>query len=395
MRPYEGLKVLDLTHVLAGPFGAYQLAVLGADVIKIEEPGIGDQVRTRGPERTLHKDKMGVNYLTQASNKRCLTLDLKQPAGQAVLKRMAEDADVLIENMRSGVLAGLGLGYEDLKAVNPKLIYCSLTAYGQDGPKGPHPAYDHVVQACSGLMEATGTADSAPLKMGTPVLDYASGTMVAFAVASALFQRERTGEGQHVDVSMMDTALIMMGANLTGYFRTGKAAQPKGNDHHLATSSCYMAKDRLVMLAANTRGQISRLLDAIGRPDLMKWADDDDQMANRDAFAAALREKLAEKTAQEWEDQLNNMVVPCAVVRTVDETMQLAQLESRAVTHRHESVPGLDGAVTVPLAAFKFAHGGPSIETPPRALGADSDAVLAEYGYDAAAIEALRADGVV
>lgn len=395
MRPYEGLKVLDLTHVLAGPFGAYQLAVLGADVIKIEQPGVGDQVRLRGEDKALNGARMGLNYLTQASNKRCLTLDLKRPEGQEVLKRMAGDADVLMENMRSGVLRGLGLGYEDLAKVNPRLIYCSLTAYGQDGPKGAHPAYDHVVQACSGIMEATGTPETAPLKMGTPVLDYASGTMVAFAVASALFQRERTGKGQHIDVSMLDTALIMMGANLTGYFRTGRAARPKGNQHIYATSSCYMAKDRLVMLAANTRGQVERLFDAIGHPELKQWSAGPDQLAHRDEIAAVLRETLATKTAQEWEDLLNERVVPCAVVRTVDETMHMTQLDTRAVVHRHDAVPGVEGPVTVPLAAFKFAHGGPSVETPPSRLGADTDAVLAEYGYDSGAIAGMRARGVV
>jgi crotonobetainyl-CoA:carnitine CoA-transferase CaiB-like acyl-CoA transferase len=238
-RPFEGIRVIDATHVLAGPFAAYQLALLGADVIKVEHPYEPDQSRLTGTDRALGRRHMGTSYLTQASNKRSLTLDLKQMAGQAIFKKLVATADVLVENYRPGALEAFGLGYEAMAAINPRLIYASMSAFGQRGPRAQHTAYDYVIQATSGIMAMTGTPEVNPIKFGSPAIDYATGTTGAFALASALFQRERTGRGQRIDLAMLDVAMILMGSHLTGYTRTGQHPKPNGNVNEQASASCY------------------------------------------------------------------------------------------------------------------------------------------------------------
>ena len=200
-RPFEGIRIIDITHVLAGPFAAYQLAVLGADVIKVEHPDEPDQSREGGTDRALNRRNMGTSFLTQGSNKKSITLDLKTEAGREILKKLVARADVLVENYRPGAFEALGLGYEALLKINPRLIYCSISAFGQDGVRREQTAYDHVIQATSGIMASTGTEEVNPIKIGAPAVDYATGTMGAFALASALFQRERTGQGQHIDLN--------------------------------------------------------------------------------------------------------------------------------------------------------------------------------------------------
>src|ERR1700676_24348 len=242
-RPFEGIRIIDITHVLAGPFAAYQLAVLGADVIKVEHPDDPDQSRSSGTDRALNRAQMGTSFLTQGSNKRAITLDLKEESGREILKRLVAGADVLVENYRPGAFAALGLGYEALAAINPRLVYCSISAFAQDGPRREQTAYDHVIQATSGLMAMTGTEEVNPIKFGAPAVDYATGTMAAFALASALFQRERTGKGQRIDLAMLDVAMILMSSHLAGYLRNGAEPKPSGNRHSHATNRCYDAKE--------------------------------------------------------------------------------------------------------------------------------------------------------
>src|SRR5262252_507935 len=269
-RPFEGIRVIDATHVLAGPFAAYQLAVLGADVIKVEHPLDPDQSRLTGPDRALGKRQMGTSYLTQASNKRSLTLDLKQAAGQDVFKKLVATADVLVENYRPGALDALGLGYETMAAINPRLIYASMSAFGQRGPRAQQTAYDYVIQATSGIMAMTGTPEVNPIKFGSPAIDYATGTTGAFALASALFQRERTGRGQRVDLAMLDVAMILMSSHLTGYLRNGSHPKPNGNRNPHATNSAYQTRDGVVMLGASNLRQQRRLWTVLERPDMVK-----------------------------------------------------------------------------------------------------------------------------
>ena len=394
MRPFEGIRIIDVTHVLAGPFAAYQLALLGADVIKVEHPHDYDQSRDSGGDRALNRERMGTGYLTQGSNKRAITLDLKHERGREVLKKLVAGADVFVENYRAGALPALGLGHEDLSALNPRLIYCSMTAFGQDGPRGGQTAYDHLIQATSGMMSTTGTPEVSPLKTGSPVIDYATGTMCAFALSAALFQRERTGRGQYIDSSMLDVALMLMGSHITGYMRTGHEPRPKGNRMDRASSQLYQAKDAPLMIAASNRGQHERLFRALDRPDLAAQSSHEEREQRYEAQTKELEAIIAGRTAEEWEEYLQSRHVPAGRVRTLAEALADPQLKARRVLHEQE-IPGVPGTTTVPLAAFKFAHGGPSIETPPPRLGEHTDPVLRELGYSDADIAALRAAGAV
>src|SRR5438874_508866 len=226
MRPFEGIRVIDVTHVLAGPFAAYQLAVLGADVIKVDDPNDPDQSRSSGTDKELNGAQMGTGFLTQGSNKRAITLDLKTERGREILKKLAATADVFVENYRPGAFEALGLGYEDLAKINPRLIYASFSAFGRTGPRREQTAYDHVIQATSGIMAMTGSKDVHPIKFGSPAIDYATGMTGAFALSAALFQRERTGRGQRIDMAMLDVAMILMSSHLTGYLRHGVHPKP-------------------------------------------------------------------------------------------------------------------------------------------------------------------------
>jgi len=380
-RPFESIRVIDATHVLAGPFATYQLAVLGADVIKVEHPDEPDQSRQNGTDKALNRANMGTSFLTQASNKRSLALDLRTERDRDVLKKLAATADVFVENYRPGAFEALGLGYEALAAVNPRLIYASFSAFGQDGPRGEQTAYDHVIQATSGIMAMTGTKEVHPVKFGSPAIDYATGTTGAFALAAALFQRERTGRGQRIDMAMLDVAMILMSSHLTGYLRNRVHPKPSGNAHPHATNSAYPTKDGLLMLGASNLRQQRRLWTVLERPDMIKRSNDQrDQDHAREV--SVLTEILQTRTAQEWEEFLQARHVPAARVRTMGEALADPQLATRGVIHRHGGAAGVDGAFSVPLAAFTFAHGGPRIDSPPPTLGQHNEEIFAELGLE-------------
>src|SRR5215469_15264947 len=393
-RPFEGINIIDITHVLAGPFAAYQLAVLGAEVIKVEHPNEPDQSRETGTDRALNRRNMGTSFLTQGSNKKSITLDLKTEAGREVLKKLVTRADVLVENYRPGAFEALGLGYEALLKINPRLIYCSISAFGQDGVRREQTAYDHVIQASSGIMAATGTEEVNPIKIGVPAVDYATGTMGAFALASALFQRERTGKGQHIDLAMLGVAMMMQASLLTGYFRNGTEPKPHGNKQPFATNSAYEAKEGMVMIGASNIRQQARFWRAVERADMIK-TDNGARLDDREREAAVIADIIKTKTADEWETYFQARHVPAARVRTMPEAIADPHFVGRGVFHHFDEVPGIDGPLGVPLAAFKFAHGGPSIEHPPHEMGQDTDAVLGELGYSAAEIAQLRRSHVV
>ncbi len=394
-RAFDGIRIIDITHVLAGPFAAYQLALQGADVIKVEHPRDPDQSRGSGTDRALNHANMGTGFLTQASNKRAITLDLKTPAGQEILKRLVATADVLVENYRPGAFEALGLGYEDLRKINPKLVYASFSAFGQGGPRRTQTAYDHVIQSTSGIMAMTGMPEVHPVKIGAPAIDYATGTMGAFALASALFQRERTGQGQHIDMAMLDVAMILMASHLTGYLRNGRHPKPNGNKHPHATNSAYRTKDGLVMLGASNLRQQKRLWTVLERPDMIKRTNDerDADHANEEKL---LEQILLTRTAAEWEDYLQQRHVPAARVRTMGEAAADPQIASRGVLHRFpDGAPGVPGAFSVPIAAFTFDHDGPRIDAPPPRFGEHTEQVLGELGYGAADIDRLRTAKVI
>src|SRR5262244_356334 len=381
MRPFEGIRVIDVTHVLAGPFATYQLAVLGADVIKVEHPDDPDQSRGVGSDKELNRRKMGTSYLTQASNKRSITLDLKLESDRATLKKLVATADVFVENYRPGAFDALGLGYEALSSINPRLIYASFSAFGQHGPRGIQTAYDHVIQATSGIMAMTGTKEVNPVKLGSPAIDYATGMTGAFALSAALFQRERTGRGQRIDMAMLDVAMILMSSLMTGYLRNGVHPKPHGNRHPHATNGAFATKDGLVMLGASNLRQQRRLWTVLGRPDMIKRTNDERE-ADHEREIAVLSEIMLTRTADEWEEFLKARHVPAARVRTMGEALADPQLATRGVVHRHAAATGVEGGFGVPLAAFTFAHGGPRIDSTPPTLGQHNEEILAELGRE-------------
>src|SRR5688572_13205315 len=341
MRPFEVIRFIDDTHVMAGPFATYQLAVLGADVIKVEHPDDPDQSRSNGTDKALNDRNMGTAFLTQASNKRSITLDLKSEADREVLKQLVATADVFVENYRPGAFEALGLGYEALSKINPRLIYASFSAFGQDGPRGGQTAYDHVIQATSGIMAMTGTKDVHPVKLGSPVVDYSTGMTGAFALSAALFQRERTGKGQRIDMAMLDVAMILMSSHLTGYLRNGAHPKPHGNHHNHATNGAFATKDgALVMLGASNIRQQKRLWTVLGRPEMAK-KNNDERDADHDREMKVLAEIMLTRTADEWEEFLQARHVPACRVRTMGEALADPQLSTRGIVHRHTGATGV------------------------------------------------------
>jgi len=260
MRALDGCRILDVSHVIAGPFRTAQLALLGAEVIRVEQPGIGDYMRGRDGDDALRRQGMGDHFAIQNANKRSIAINLETLEGRDLARRLARGVDAVVENFRPGVMARLGLDHATLSAENPRLVTLSLSGYGQSGPLAARGTYDNVVQAFSGLMGMTGTAESGPLKAGAPILDHASGTMAAFALTAALLRRERTGQGQHVDVSMLDTTFLLMAPVISSLLNGGRAPKPHANEHALAGASCYEAADgALIMLGACTQRQFETL----------------------------------------------------------------------------------------------------------------------------------------
>ena len=394
-RAFAGVRVLDLTRVLAGPFCAYQLALLGAEVIKIEPPGRGETLRWRDADPAFGRQGMSLGFTTQSANKRFLTLDLDQPEGRAIFLELAAQCDVVVVNLRNGSPERRGIGYEPVKARNPAVIYCAITAYGGTGPKRSDPAYDAVIQAWSGLMSITGTEATGPLKAGPPVVDYATGMAAAYAVSAALYQRSRTGEGQYIDLSMLDTTLMLMASVATAYLNTGKAPKPAGNDasSRAPASTTFETADGLLAIACNEEHQYQHMLGVLG----LERLEDDPKFARGargehvPELRAHLQDALRRRSAAEWEKALNAAGVPAGRVRPIPECLGEAQVASRGMFHAFvAAATGTGRALQVPLSPFRFAHDGPRADTPPKPVGADSEAILRELGYDAEAIAGLR-----
>jgi crotonobetainyl-CoA:carnitine CoA-transferase CaiB-like acyl-CoA transferase len=320
---------------------------------------------------------MGTSFLTQASNKRSITLNLKLENDCEILKKLVATADVFVENYRPGAFDALGLGFQALASINPRLIYASFSAFGQRGPRGRQTAYDHVIQASSGIMAMTGTKEVHPVKFGAPAIDYATGMTGAFALASALFQRERTGLGQRIDMAMLDVAMTLMGSHLTGYLRNGVHPKPRGNHHPHATNGAFATKSGLVMLGASNLRQQRRLWTVLERPDMIKRTNEE-RDADHDREIAVLTEIMLTRTADQWEEFLQARHVPAARVRTMGEAVADPQLATRGIIHRHATATGMEGGFGVPLAAFTFAHGGPRIDAPPPTLGQHNEEIFGE-----------------
>ena len=399
MRAFEGIRVLDLTHILAGPFCTYQLAVMGADVIKIESPSMPDYMREEGTSDEMGEQRRNTQFVCQNGNKRSLCLDLSTERGAQIALKLVETADVLVENYRKGAMERHGLGYDAVSKINPKLIYCSMTGFGHTGPKAGHAAYDFVIQAFSGLMAATGTPNENPVRVGPAVLDYGTGAQAAFAIASALFQRTQTGKGQKIDVAMADAALMLMSTHVMDAQTLGRSEVPFGNIMPTkAGYSMYETADGLLAMGAATPAQYQKMWRVLGRDDIATQIDglsrkDLKPMATQDK--SILDEILATRDADHWEDVLNEVGVPAARVRRVDEAIEHPQVHSRRVLQEGPMVPETSQQLRVPVAAFGYEHGGPEYQSPAPLLGEHTHELLAELGLENQEIDTLCRDGVV
>ncbi|MBD0735147.1 CaiB/BaiF CoA transferase family protein [Streptomyces sp. CBMA29] len=334
VRPLEGIRVLDLTNVLAGPYCSYQLMLLGAEVVKIERPGQGDLARNLGPDPELNRKRIGASFLAQNAGKKSVELDLKDTADRAVFEDLLRGADVLLENFRAGVLTRMGYGQERLDQLNPRLVCCSISGFGQTGPMSAAPAYDQVIQGLSGMMSVTGTQDTAPLRVGFPVCDTTGGLAAGMAVSAALVHRERTGRGSRLDVSMLETSLSAMGWAVSNFLVSGIPPEPMGDQNATAApSGTFSTGDGPLNIAANQQRQFEDLCRLIDAPELItdpRFAEREGRKTHRAALNQAINTALAARPAQEWEAMLTAAGVPAARVLTVPESLEQPQLR-----HRH------------------------------------------------------------
>jgi crotonobetainyl-CoA:carnitine CoA-transferase CaiB-like acyl-CoA transferase len=390
-RPFTGIRVLDLTHVLAGPYCAYQLAVMGADVIKVEPPTSPDAARGRGPDDALNAAGLGLTYLAQGSNKRSVAIDLSSAEGKALFLELVDRADVLIENYRAGALEALGLGAAELTGRNPRLVHCSITAFGRGHGREAINGYDNVIQAASGVMARTRGRSGEPVKAGASFIDYATGYAAAFAISAALFQRQATGRGQIIDCSMFETALTLMSPELAASLHDG----PRRSRPEEAGLGTYETADGLLTLGAFNPRQLRRLWTALGRPDLAGVAGWPEIWAAAEEMRAALMPILRTRSAAEWESYLHSIGVPAERVRTLDEAARMPHLGSRPFLHRLTPVPGDGPEVAVPVAAFSFRDGGPRVDRLPPRLGEHTDEILGELGRSPQEIAGLRKKGII
>ena len=375
-----GIRVLDLTNVLAGPYCAYQLALLGADVIKVEQPAGGDLARQLGASPELNGAGMGASFLAQNAGKRSVTLDLKKEADRERFLDLVATADALVENFRPGVMARLGLGYEQLKAVRPGLVYCAISGFGQTGPMRDNPAYDQIIQGLSGVMSITGTPDVAPLRVGYPVCDTIGGLAGAFAVVSALLRQKTTGEGAFLDVSMLESTLSAMGWPVSNFLTAGVEPKPMGNENMTAApSGAFRTGDGLLNIAANKQEQFETLCGLIGRPELAedpRFAEREARKRNRAELKAAIEEALAVRPASVWEETLNRAGVPAGRVLTVPEVLSEPQVAARRMSKRFAGVLPEGKTLTVVRGGFLVDGQAPLPGSPPPKLGEHSQEVL-------------------
>jgi crotonobetainyl-CoA:carnitine CoA-transferase CaiB-like acyl-CoA transferase len=397
MQPLQGITVIDVTHVMAGPFCTHLLRLLGARVIKIERPGEGDVMRHY--ERDPEYAHMAPPFMAFNAGKESLTLDLKSSEGARVVRKLAAKSDVVVENFRPGVMARLGLGYDDLSRLNDRLIYCAVSGFGQAGPLRDNPAYDHIVQGVCGVMTLTGAPGSPPTKVGFPMVDTFTGYSAAFAILSAVLQRTRTDKGQCVDVAMLDAALVLMSAMVVPCLTTGVEPRKVGNRgfNDSPTSDTFTTSDASITLGANTQRQFEQLCEVIGAPETKtdpRFITVEARIANVATLRALIEAKLRTRTAREWEGLLNAAGVPAGAVRTIPEVLAEPHLASRGLVM--PLTPSAAGHTGFGLnIGFKLADGGLTQMGAPPMLGEHTRLILTELGYTDLQIDELKRTNVV
>jgi crotonobetainyl-CoA:carnitine CoA-transferase CaiB-like acyl-CoA transferase len=394
--PLHGIRVLDVTNVLAGPFCSYQLVLLGAEVIKIEHPESGDLARRLGADPKANGELMGASFVSVNAGKQSVTINLKDPEGKEIFKKLAAISHVVLENFRPGVMSRLGLDYSVLSKVNPRLVYCSISGFGQDGPLAMRPAYDQVIQGISGVMQVTGDAQSAPLRVGYPVCDTTGGLTGAMAICAALVDSLTTGQGRQIDVSMLESTLATMGWVVSNYLNAGVEPTPMGNENFTAApSGTFPTADGPLNIAANEDAQYQKLCDLIGRPDLKtdpRFEDRETRRGNRAAINREIASGLSKRSAAEWEKTLVEAGVPAGRVLSVPEILGHPHLSGRQFVSKFE---GTAGKQIVTRGGFIFSDTQANAGGPAPSLSEHTEKWLEKLGYDAETIRSLREKRVI
>lgn len=390
---FAGVKVLAVARVIAAPFAAMQLALNGADVLTIENPEEGDSQRNSEWRREWMG--MGRAFLAFNLNKRSMTLAINTPEGQEIFRKLAKDADVIIENLRTGGMAKYGLAYEDIQKINPRIIYCSITGYGQTGPKARDPGIDDAIQAASGMMSLTGTPESGPLKTGTTVVDFCSGYVSAFTIAGALYQRTRTGVGQAIDLSMMEVAMTMIGGEVTRAATSGDIPPLVGNGNGRSryVSNSFRCKEGHIMVAAradNLRGRFFKAIDRTDIPEDERFNTMENARKNLDQMNAEIEKTMLTRTASDWETYLNEKGIPAMRVLSLPEAIKHPQIAARKFLRTFPDEPGVIPSHTVPTAPYRLSVSSSAAERRAPRLGEHTDIVLKDLGYSSDEIAKLR-----
>lgn len=397
MKFLQDIRVLDLTNVLSGPFATLHLALGGAEVIKIENPVGGDLARKLGNVPEYNQQLMGTSFLAQNANKKSVTLNLKAETGKEIFRKLANTADVVVENFRPGVMDRLGVGYEMLRQDNPKLIYCAISGFGQKGPDALKPAYDQIIQGLSGVMAINGDETLNPLRCGFPVCDTVGGLNAAFAIMAALFHRERTGEGQFIDVALLDSIMPLMGWVAANWLIGGMPPVLMGNDNFTAApSGTFATKDGYINIAANKQEQWENLADLLGVPELKtdpRFQERDTRKKNRKALTPLLEEKLRQQPTEHWVELLNKHGIPAGAILSLQDALAAPQIQFRETlqTVREEGI----GELKLFNLTAKFEKTPGCIEAPPPRLSAHTEEILGTLGYSSEDVRQLREQGVV
>ena len=397
-RPLKNIRVLDLTNVLAGPFCCHQLAHMGAEVIKVENPAGGDLARRLGASPELNDNDMGVSFLAQNTGKKSITINLKSRRGRSLFEELVRTADVVVENFRPGVMRRLGLDYEHLKSLNPELVYCAISGFGQVGPLHDLPAYDQIIQGMSGVMSITGDEHSSPCRVGYPVADTIGGLTGAFAISAAL-AKPKPGRGVFIDVSMLESVLATMGWVVSNFLVAGRAPSPMGNDNFTASpSGSFRTGNGIINIAANKQEQFEAVCEVAGVPELKRdprFRTRQARLENRGALQELLEERLAERSAGEWLETLGRKNVPSGRIFSVPEILAHPQVAGRGLIGEFDRVPGVSGPVRFVKTGIRFDGQSPDTGSPPPRLGEHSEEILEELGYRPAQIDAMKEENVI